>query len=220
MFIGHFGVAFAAKPISPRISLGALFAACQVADLLWPVFCLAGIERFSIDPGNTAFTPLNFEYYPYSHSLVMLAAWGVLFGAAYASLRRVRGSALVIAVLVLSHWFLDVATHRADMPLAPGLHTWVGLGLWNSVPATIVIESAIFIVGAWLYVRATRPRDRAGSIALWALVGVLALISIANAMSPPPPSVTAVSTTALAMWLFVALAYYVDRHREPIGRIR
>ena len=181
---------------------------------------LAGIERFSIDPGNTAFTPLNFEYYPYSHSLRDARDLGRPLRFTYAALRHVKGSVAVIAGLVLSHWFLDVATHRQDMPFAPGLDAHAGLGLWNSIPGTLVVESAIFIVGVWLYVRATRPRDRAGVIGLWALVGILALINVANAMSPPPPSVTAVSATALGMWLFVALAYYVDRHREPIGRIR
>jgi hypothetical protein len=37
VFIGHFGLAFGAKRLAPRLSLGVLFAAAQALDLLWPV---------------------------------------------------------------------------------------------------------------------------------------------------------------------------------------
>src|SRR4029450_14070232 len=97
------------------------------------------------------------------------------------------------------------AAHPQHMPFAPGLDARAGLGLWNSIPGTIVVESAIFLIGVWLYVRTTRPRDRAGTIGLWVLVGVLAAISVVNALSTPAPSVTAVAVTALAMWLFGGL---------------
>ena len=40
MFIGHFAVAFAAKPVAPAVSLGTLFLACEWVDLVWPVFSL------------------------------------------------------------------------------------------------------------------------------------------------------------------------------------
>ena len=70
MFIGHYGVALAAKKLAPRTSLGILFLAAQFVDMLWPVFLLAGMEHVRIDPGNTAFTPLDFYDYPISHSLL------------------------------------------------------------------------------------------------------------------------------------------------------
>jgi hypothetical protein len=38
MFIGHFGVALAAKRWAPRTSLGTLFFAAEFLDLIWPVF--------------------------------------------------------------------------------------------------------------------------------------------------------------------------------------
>jgi len=40
MFIGHFGVGFAAKQVAPRVSLGTAFLAAQFLDLLWPTFLL------------------------------------------------------------------------------------------------------------------------------------------------------------------------------------
>ena len=78
MFIGHFAVALAAKRATPRTSLGWLFAAVQFPDLLWPIFLLTGVERARIAPGDTAFTPLAFDHYPWSHSLLMVVIWGIL----------------------------------------------------------------------------------------------------------------------------------------------
>src|SRR5688572_10353599 len=147
MFIGHFAAAFGAKRVTTLPSLGWLFAACQFADLLWPILVLAGVERLSIDPGNTAFTPLSFDHYPWSHSLLMVAVWGAFLGGLYLALRKDVRGAVVIEALVMSHWLLDFVTHRPDLPLMPGGATRVGLGLWNNVPATLAIETP-FYVGA------------------------------------------------------------------------
>ena len=159
MFIGHFAVGFAAKRAAPRLSLAVLFAAAQFADLLWPVLVALGIEQVRIQPGITAFTPLDFISYPYSHSLLFLCLWGLVFGAICAGVVRDRRVWLVVFALVVSHWVLDWITHRPDMPLYPG-SAKVGLGLWNSVPATIVVEVTMFILGVWIYARSTRARDR------------------------------------------------------------
>ena len=141
MFIGHFGLAFGAKKAAPAVSLGALFAACQLADLLWPTLLLLGYERVEIQPGVTRFTPLDFVSYPYSHSLLALCVWGVAFGAIYTALRRARISAFVtIALLVVSHWLLDYVTHRPDLPITMSGADRVGLGLWNSIPGTLAVE--------------------------------------------------------------------------------
>jgi membrane-bound metal-dependent hydrolase YbcI (DUF457 family) len=174
---------------------------------------LAGVERFRIDPGNTAVTPIAFDHYPWSHSLAMNVLEGVALGAIYFALRRDRRGAIVIALLVVSHWVLDWITHAPDMPLAPGSDIKLGLGLWNSVAATVAVEMVIYAVGLWVYVRATAATDRIGGVGLWVLGIVLVGISAANLVSPPPPSVTAVAFSALGMWLFVALAWWVDRHR-------
>ena len=216
MFIGHFGLAFAAKKAAPEVSLGTLFLAAQLADLVWPVLVLAGVERFAISPGITAVTPLDFIHYPWSHSLVALLAWGAAFGIGY---RVLRGAgwrpALVIAALVVSHWVLDVVTHRPDMPLAPGDSQKLGLGLWNSMAATAIVEGVMFVACLAVYVRATRAVDPVGRFALAGLVFFLLAIYGANLLGPPPPSVEAVAWSALAMWLLVAWGYWIDRHRVP-----
>jgi hypothetical protein len=214
LFIGHFGLGFGAKKLTPATSLGALFLACQFADLLWPTLVLLGIEQVAVEPGATAVTPLNFISYPYSHSLLMLGVWGALIAAVYAVAVRSRPAAAVtLALLVVSHWVLDVISHRPDMPLTPTGTTRLGLDLWSSVAATLAVEFAIFATGVWLYLRATSPRDRAGSIGLSTLVVVLAGIMLANVFAPPPPSATAVAWSAQAIWLLVIWGYWVDHHR-------
>ena len=75
VFVGHFGLSFGAKRLAPSVSLGALFLAAQLADLVWPVLVLVGIEHVEIRPGITLVTPLDFVFYPISHSLVGLALW-------------------------------------------------------------------------------------------------------------------------------------------------
>ena len=214
MFLGHFGLGLGAKKAAPAVSLGALFAAAQFADLLWPTLVLLGIERVEIQPGATAVTPLNFVSYPYSHSLLALALWGVLFGSAYLAIRRSGlRPALLLALLVVSHWLLDYITHRPDMPLTMNGPERVGLGLWFSTTGTLIAESAIFGVGVWLYARSTRARDRIGSAGFWLLVAFLAVVYLASVFGPPPPTASAVAWSAEAMWVIVAWGYWVDKHR-------
>jgi hypothetical protein len=120
LFLGHFALAFAAKKADPEVSLGTYFLAAQLPDMLWPCFVLAGVEQVSIAPGDTAFTPLRFDSYPFSHSLLAVALWAsVMAGLHYLSKHRARAAAL-IGLLVLSHWILDYVSHRPDMPLFPG----------------------------------------------------------------------------------------------------
>ena len=217
MFIGHFGVGLGAKQFAPRVSLGTLLLSAQLVDLLWPVFLLVGLERVRIDPGNTAVTPLDLVLYPYTHSLLACLGWGLLAGLFYFAARRDRRGASVVGLAVVSHWVLDWISHRPDLPLLPG-GPKVGLGLWNSVAATVLLEGAIFGLGLALYSRSTRARDRVGGWSLWALVVFLAAGYIGNLLGPPPPSEKALAWVGLAMWLLVPWGYWIDRHRAPATR--
>ncbi len=213
MFIGHFGVALAAKKVAPRTSLGTLVMAAQFVDLLWPLFLLLGVERVIIAPGNTAVTPLDFISYPVTHSLLASLGWACLFAGIYKIVKHDSRGAVCLWFVVLSHWVLDALSHRPDLPLYPGSSTYVGLGLWNSRFWTIVIESAIFALGAMTYAKATRPRDRIGFFAFRSFAALLLLLYLLNIFGPPPPSEKAVAFGALGMWLFVIWAYWLDRHR-------
>lgn len=215
MFAGHHALAFAARPLAGRVSLGTLFAAALLLDLVWPILLLAGVEHVRIAPGITAFTPLDFYDYPVTHSLTAVLGWSVAMAIAIFIVRFSKREAVVTGGLVASHWLLDFVTHRPDLPLWPD-GPRVGLGLWSSVPATVIVESCLFVAGLAIYLRATRARDRAGSIALWTLVAFLALIYVANITSPPPPSADAIGWVGLAQWLFVPWGWWIDRHREAV----
>ena len=214
MFIGHFGTGFAVKKVAPAISLGTLFLAAQFIDLIWSILLLLGIEQVLIEPVNTMVTPLNFTYYPFTHSLLAVVVWGIIIGVIYYLFRKNFWNSVWLGILVPSHWLLDLLTHRPDLPLLPGSEIKVGLGLWDSLIGTVVIEVFIFIAGVYLYLKATRAKNRTGSIALWALVLFLVLVYISNLVGPPPPSSKMIAWVGFTQWLLVFWAYWIDRNRE------
>ena len=215
MFIGHAALALAARPLAPRAHLGVALAATYWLDLVWPILVLAGVERVEVAPGITAFTPLDFVHYPWTHSLVAALAWSALF--ALGCWKLGGRAALVMGLLVLSHWGLDALSHRPDLPLYPGGSELVGLGLWNSLPGTLAVELGVFVLGIILYLRCTRPLDRTGVVALWSLVGFLLVVYLVNLTGPPPDSVAAIGWVGQAQWLLVAWGYWIDRHRRTVG---
>jgi hypothetical protein len=215
MFIGHFAVGLGAKKIAPKVSLGTMFMAAQFVDLLWPAFLLIGLEHARINPGNTVVTPLDFYDYPITHSLLGAALWSCGFGAIYFAFRRNVRNAVILGCVVFSHWILDLVTHRPDLSLGLGGNTYFGMGLWDSLAGTIIVEAGLFSLGILLYTQTTSPKDRIGSIGFWSLVGLLTAIYAANLFGPPPPEISAIAIAGNASWLFVLWAYWVDKHREP-----
>jgi membrane-bound metal-dependent hydrolase YbcI (DUF457 family) len=214
VFVGHLAVALAAKARAPQISLGYWVAAAIALDLLWPIFLFLGIEQVSITPGATAFTPLVFDSYPWSHSLLMAVVWGII-AAAFARWRgQSLGVAVLLALVVVSHWVLDYVSHAPDMPLWPGASPRYGLGLWRSVPATLLIEGLMFTGAVALYARRTRATDRTGHIAFWSFILISAATWASGPWSPPPPSTQALMGFGLiATWVLVVWAAWADRHR-------
>lgn len=214
MFIGHFALGFAAKKIAPKTNLAWNFFACQFLDLIWPVLVLTGIETVQVDPNATKFTPLDFSHYPYSHSLLMTLVWSALFGLIFLAWKKDRKSAVVLGLLVFSHWILDAVVHRPDLPiLLEGPK--IGLGLWNSKLTTVLLESALFIVGISLYLQSTEQKTRKSKWLLWSLIGFMSVIYLLNAFGPQPELGTPpalIAGPALAMWLFVAWAWAADKN--------
>jgi len=212
MLLGHLGVALGAKRWGQDVSLGTLVLAAFWADLLWPILVFAGVERVGIEPGITAFNDVAFLHYPWSHSLLLVIFSGVALGGIYYGYgERARGAVLVGAV-VASHWFLDFLVHVPDLPLWPGGPV-VGLGLWNSLPATLLLEFGILAVGLTLYLRLTTGTDPVGEWGPWAIAALLAVVFLASSFGPTPGDGSVVAASALALWVLVPLAHWIDAHR-------
>lgn len=211
MFIGHFGTGFAAKGVEKKISLGTLFLASQFVDLLWPILLLLGLESVKIEPGNTAVNPLNFIWYPISHSMFSVIIWGILFGIVYYLIKKNTKGSILLGALVFSHWLLDLLTHRPDLLLFPWSDYKVGLGLWNSYAGTVIIESLIFIVGVVIFYKISKPQKKYKIVLFWALVIFLAAVYVMNLFGPPPSAEEPIAYVGLSQWLLVAWAYLIDK---------
>jgi hypothetical protein len=214
MFLGHYGLALAAKRAAPRASLGVLVLAAQLADLLWPLLLLGGVEQLQVTHGATPLLNLVFTSYPYSHSLLTQLALGALLGIVYFAARRQRREALIVGLLVPSHWLLDWLVHVPDLPLFPGDAERHGLGLWQSLPLTLGCEFAVLGAGLALYLTATRARDGIGRWALAGMIGFLVVVYLYSLVSGSPPSADIVAWSALLLWLLPLWAYWADRHRS------
>ena len=217
MFIGHFAVGFASKRFGPRTNMALLIAAPLFADLLWPFFLLLGWEKVRIDPGNTRFTPFDLVWFPWSHSLLMTLVWATVFALIYYAFTRYRTGACVIWIGVASHWILDWITHRPDMPLYPGGARY-GLGLWNSVPGTLIVELSMFAVGLWVYMRTPHPKDRIGRYAFLAFAALLLVSYIGDRFSSPPNGTGDIAWPGIiAAAILLPWAWWFDHHRNPIS---
>lgn len=215
MFLGHFGLAFAAKRVAPKTSLGMLLMGAQFADLLWPLLLLAGVEQVQIQQGATPFLDPVFSAYPYSHSLLTQCILGVLLATIYFAVSRNARGALIVGLLVPSHWFLDWLVHVPDLPLFPGDPDKHGFGIWRSLPLTLACEFALFGTGLAIYLATTRALDRVGGWALWSFVVLLVLLYVSTIFSGPPPSASVLAWSALSLWLLPVWLHWADRHRVP-----
>jgi hypothetical protein len=203
MFVGHYGVSFAAKRVAPAVPLWVLFVAVQLLDVFWAPLILLGVEKARIVPGITASNPLDLYYMPYTHSLLAAALWSAgafliyrLSARHHAALGK---AALVVAVAVFSHWILDFLVHRPDLPLYDNTAK-VGLGLWNVPAVAFALEAALLFGGMWLYFgTASVPRLR---MVLFGLV--MLAIQAYIFFGPPPISDRAAAWTALAAYAVFA----------------
>jgi hypothetical protein len=211
MFVGHLSLALAAKRAEPRASLGWYVAAVTALDLLWPIFLLAGLEQVRIAPGAMAFTPLVFESYPWSHSLVMAVAWGLLLAGLVRGAGVTPRAMRLLPWLVVSHWILDFITHAPDLPLAPGLAARFGLGLWNSLTGTYVVEGGMWLAGIAVFLGVQPRLSRTGLVAFWSMTAITTVMWAAGPFGPVPPDVRSLAGFALVGWIVVPWAILADR---------
>jgi hypothetical protein len=202
MLVGHLSVGLIGKRVEPKISLGTWMLAVLLADLIFFPLLIAGVEHVDAGVG----------YFPYSHSLVTNAIWGGLFAAGYYLLRRYPRGAWLLFGAVLSHWVLDVISHRPDMQLSPGVSTVWGFGLWNSTPATLIVEGGFWLLAIIIYLRAGHPRSGAFHFAFWIGIALLTLVWYGNIRRGMDADAVRAGVGGLILFsLVVAWGYWINR---------
>src|SRR5258705_8810163 len=212
MFVGHYGVSFAAKKAEPAIPLWVLFIAVQLLDVLWAPFVLLGIEKVRIVPGITASNPLDLYYMPYTHGLLTAIGWSVVGFLAYRFGVRAAPTraAAIVGLAVFSHWVLDFLVHRPDLPLYDN-SAKVGLGLWNLPAVALGLEALLLFGAMWLYLRHAARRT-----AMIAFGVIMLAIQVYVFFGPPPASDKAAAATALIAYaVFAVVIRALERRTVP-----
>jgi hypothetical protein len=210
MFVGHYGVSFAAKRFTPRTSLGTLFLAVQLLDVLFAIFVLTGVEKLRIVPGFTQYNAYDLYFMPYSHSLAGALGWSVAAGVLALALGR-RRAGIWIAAAVFSHFLLDVPMHTPDLPIFGNNSPKIGLGLWRHRDLALAAELVTLGIGAWVWRHAPplKPWARARTMAF---LGLLFALTLATPFLPPPRGGIDFAWQALAGYFaLAALAGWLDR---------
>jgi len=217
MFVGHYAASLALKKFEKRASLGVLFLAVQLVDILFFPFVLLGIERINIIENYTQSTHFRLEYMPFTHSLLGSVLWAA---AAYALFRWVfvknHAIALVVALAVFSHWVLDLVVHTPDLPLWSDASLKLGFGLWNNAIATYVLEAALLLGALWLYLKSTAASTTSGKYGMGVFVVFLLLVNVMNIFGPlGSDSKVQLSVSALAAYfVFAGIAFWLDKKRS------
>lgn len=218
MFVGHYAAAFAAKAIEPKTPLWTLAAGCQLIDIGWSSFIMAGIEHASADPSLPGSSLVLYDM-PWTHSLPGAAAWSV--GAALLCLALLRlgvWPSVLVGFSVFSHWLLDLLVHRPDLQLYPN-GPKVGFALWNYPVPEQALEIGLLAVfgAAWTASRKEQGRTAWPAVAF---IAFLVVLQIAAMLMPPPAGQIGFQSglTILIIYLFVtAIAALADRRASLLN---
>ena len=219
MFVGHYGVSFAARAADERLPLWLLFIAVQWLDVVWSGLVMLNVEKLRIVQGFTEATSFDLYYMPYTHGLLGALALAAGLGAVVALFYRDRRAAVgvMVAGAVFSHWLLDLVVHVPDLPLL-GDSFKVGFGLWRHVWISFPLEIAVLVAGAAIYARAVPSRSPDGDKWLWGFVAAMTAMQAYGNFGPAPASGLAQAHMALAIYaILAALAAVVDWHRGTVG---
>ena len=213
MFVGHYAAALAAKSAEPRAPLWMFVAGCQLLDIAWGGFLIAGVEKVRFNPALPG-SALELYFMPYSHSLPAALIWSVVAAVLALSVMKLpRRAGMLIGMVVFSHWVLDFLVHRPDLELWFG-GPKVGLGWWNQPFPEMVVEMGLLAVAGAAWVA---QRKGAGATA-WpavAFIAVLVAVQWIGVQTPDGGGAASLGAMALATYLAVtAISVFVDRGRR------
>lgn len=210
MFVGHFAAGVTGKAVENTVPLWVWIGASQLLDLGWAILIMTGVEKLRVVPGQPG-NPLDLYYMPWTHSLPAALLWAL--AAAFIAWRGFGASgraALLLGLVVISHWLLDLIVHRPDLPLG-FLGPKLGLGMWNWPLPEMALEMGLLALsgGLWIAVRKDRGQPAGPALGFVALLSVLQVVSMISGETQGP-----VQMGALALFGFgVAMggAWIVDR---------
>ena len=219
MFVGHYAVSFGLKAYDTRLSLGWLFVGAMFYDIVWCLTVPLGIERIAMVPERYAWVPIEFEFIPYTHSLLGAVLWAglvfVVFRVLAGATAPWKGRAAAwIAAATFSHWLLDVVVHRADLPLLLNNDYRVGLGLWNYRYPSLILEMVLILLGMGWYRLKTKPRTRWGSRGLFGFAALMVVMGVAFYFVRDVSKAMLMAFSFGSFGLLTAIAFWLDRHRD------
>jgi membrane-bound metal-dependent hydrolase YbcI (DUF457 family) len=220
MFIGHFSLGLGLKRADKTLSLGLLFIATQLPDLIYGFNLLTGIEKVNIVASSNPLTAAEYPFYPYSHSLLATLLWAglvalIILAATHRSSQQKSKTALIMSTAVLSHFFLDVITHNPDIDLLGNGAFKIGLGLWNSPVASYIVEAVLLVTGLWIYLRATKGATLSGKYGLPSLTAILLILNAVSTFGPPPTNIGYFAVMVLVAYLgTIFAAFWLDKKRS------
>ena len=218
MFIGHYAPALiaAVHPKAPK--LGILFVAAQLVDIGFFTLALLGVEHMRVTPGITAMNPMDLYDMPYTHSLVGTLCWAAAMATVIIVLGRGKAgtaiAAIITALVVASHWLLDLLVHRPDLTIA-GQPPKLGLGLWNHPMIEMPLEIGLIALGFLIYIRQTRPINRRSPVPMALIVSSLLAMQAVNWFGPEPEAFApGIAISALIAYAVLAgLAHWLASSR-------
>ncbi len=155
--VDHAATALVIKRRFPSVPMTPLLVSVQAMELAWVALNYLGIEHTTTAAAVQSVGDIHLAYIPYSHSVATvaaaaLAAWWTIekgFG------RRDLGRA--VAIGIVSHLVLDVATHAPDIALWPGsTFPHLGTGLYSAAPAAAFVVELVYGVVCWWIYRGSR----------------------------------------------------------------
>jgi membrane-bound metal-dependent hydrolase YbcI (DUF457 family) len=184
--VDHSATALLIKRRFPSASMTALLVSVQAMELAWVALNYLGVEHTTTAATVRTVADIHLAYIPYSHSVATATAgalvswWLIERGLG----RRALGRA--VAIGIVSHLVLDIATHAPDIALWPGSpFRQMGLGLYSDAPSVAFIVELLYGVLCWWIYRGSR------ALLLVIVAGNLADISFFFAGIPGPEQLLA-----------------------------